>query len=166
MAENILESKLFRIIILSITGLIVLAFVFGLGIFVGTKRAEFSFKWADEYHRNFGGPQNGFFGDMMGGNFANANGVFGQILKIDASNITVKDRDNLEKVINIADETQIIYQRKTLKITDLKIGDSVVIVGDPTSAGQIQAELIRVMPQAPSNIKPSSVPAISSASAN
>ena len=80
--NNIFESKLFKAIIISVAGLIILVFVFGLGILVGTKRADFSFRWAEEYHRNFGGPQGGFFGDMMGQDFTNANGVFGQIIKI------------------------------------------------------------------------------------
>ena len=64
--NNILNSKPFKIVVLIIVGLIIFAFVFGLGLFVGTKKAEFSFRWADEYHRNFGGPQGGFLGNMMG----------------------------------------------------------------------------------------------------
>jgi len=146
MAEDIFQSKLFKGIILGIAGLIILVFVFGLGIFIGSKRAEFSFKWAEAYHRNFGGPQGGFLGMM--GEPANANGSFGQIIKIDpaGSVLTIKDASNVEKNILITDETTIIYQRKNIKLSDLKIGDSVVVIGDPNNNGQIAAELIRVMP--------------------
>ena len=80
--NNILESKLFKAIVLSMAALIILVFVFGLGVFVGTKKADFSFRWADQYHRNFGGPQGGFLNDMASRQFADANGVFGQIIKI------------------------------------------------------------------------------------
>ena len=77
------QSNLFKGILLGIAGLGVLVFVFSLGVFVGSKRAEFSFKWADEYHRNFGGPQGGIFGEFMGMDkeLPNANGSFGQIIK-------------------------------------------------------------------------------------
>ena len=152
MQKDIFESKLFRAIILSIAGLIILVFVFGLGVFVGTKRAEFSFRWADQYHRNFGGPQGGFFGDS--GESANANGSYGQIIKIDNNILTVKDNDgdNTEKSILIGGKTIIIYQRKNIKLSDLKTGDNVVVIGAPNSNGQIQAQLIRVMRSLPNNL--------------
>ena len=160
MEKNILESKLFRIIILSITGLIILVFVFGLGVFVGTKKADFSFKWADEYHRNFGGPQGGFFGDMMTQDFTTANGVFGQIIKIDPSTgsgqaaiLTVNGKDNVEKSILVSDKTIIHIQKKNERLSDLKVGDSVNVIGDPNNSGQIQAELIRVIPAPPASSK-------------
>jgi len=151
MENNFLESKLFKAVILSVAGLIVLAFVFSLGVFVGTKKADFSFRWADEYHRNFGGPQGGFFGDFMGaGNeFTNANGVFGQIIKIDSASLTVKDKDNSEKIVLVGNKTSIIYQKKNIKLPDLKTGEIIVVIGEPNSNGQIQAELVRVIPAPP-----------------
>jgi hypothetical protein len=148
--SNVFESRLFKIIILTIAGAIILVFVFGLGVFVGTKRADFSFKWAEEYHRNFGGPQGGFLGNFTGVDkeFSNANGSFGQIIKIDQATgtLTIKDANNVEKNILVNSKTTIIYQRKNLKISDLKVDDHIVVIGDPTNNGQIQAELIRVMP--------------------
>jgi len=147
--NNFLESKLFKAIVLSMATFIVLAFVFGLGVFVGTKKADFSFKWAEEYHRNFGGPQEGFFGNMMGDQFTAANGAFGQIIKISDGILTVKDKDNPEKIVLVNDETSIIYQRQNLKLSDLKTGDNVVVIGDPNDDGQIQAKLIRVLPPPP-----------------
>jgi hypothetical protein len=157
MEKDILQSKLFKGIILGVSGLIILVFVFGLGVFVGSERAEFSFKWAAAYHRNFGGPQGGFLGII--GEPANANGSFGQVIKIDATanTLTIKDSSNVEKNILINDKTTIIYQRKNLKLSDLKLNDNVVVIGDPDNNGQIQAELIRLMP-APKNFGPQAPP--------
>ena len=150
--NDLFESKLFRVIILIISGLIVLGFVFSLGIFVGTKQAEFSFKWADQYHRNFAGPQNGFFGDMMMNNqFTEGNGVFGQIIKINGQTLTIKGADNVEKNILINKQTSIVYQRKNISLSELKTDENVIVIGDPNNNGQIQAELIRVMPALPKN---------------
>ena len=156
--ENLFQSKQFRWVILALAVFLILAFVFGLGIFVGTKRADFSFAWADAYHRNFGGPQGGVFGDFMGKEFTDANGVFGQIIKIDGQNLTIKGKDNVEKIVLLGDKTTIVFQRKSEKLSDLKTGDSVVVVGDPNNNGQIQAELIRVLPPLPKNSPASNLP--------
>lgn len=152
--DNLFQSRLFRGIILTIVGLIVLGFVFNLGVFVGTRKADFSFKWADEYHRNFGGPQEGFLRDFigMGQGFTNANGSFGQIIKIDGQKLTVKDRDNTEKIVLVGDKTSIVRQMTSIKLSDLTIDDTIVVIGEPNNAGQIEAKLIRVMPPAPTNL--------------
>jgi hypothetical protein len=151
--ENFLQSKLFKGIILGIAVTLILAFVFGLGVFVGSKRANFSFRWAEEYHRNFGGPQGGIFGNFMGMDreFANANGSFGQIIKIDTAgnSITINEPGNVEKNILADSDTTIVYQKKNIQLSELKINDSVVVIGEPNNSGQIHAELIRVMPAPP-----------------
>ncbi|MCX6721514.1 MAG: hypothetical protein NT026_02875 [Candidatus Staskawiczbacteria bacterium] len=160
--KDILQSKTFKAVILGIGGLIILAFVFGLGVFVGTKKADFSFQWADEYHRNFGGPQGGFFGDLMGteNELPNSNGCFGQIIKIVPSTksgqdtLTVRDIDNTEKVVLIDSKTVIILQKKNIKLSDLKVDDNIICIGSPNSLGQIEAKLIRVMPPPPQKLLP------------
>ncbi|MCX6719725.1 MAG: hypothetical protein NTV36_01270, partial [Candidatus Staskawiczbacteria bacterium] len=110
----------------------------------------FSFKWADEYHHNFGGPQGCIFGDFMGmeRGLPNSNGSFGQIIKIDttAQTLTIKDTNNIEKNILVGPQTTIVLQKNNIKLSDLQLNDSVVIIGNPNNQGQIQAGLIRVMP--------------------
>lgn len=158
MENNICESKLFRGIILGMGCAIILVFVFGMGVFVGKSRANFSFRWAESYHRNFGGPQGGFLGNMMNDDFTNANGVFGQIIKIDPSagsgqaNITIKGGDGIEKIILAGEETVIVRQMGNIKLSELKIGDTVIVIGEPNNSGQINAGLIRVMPTSPKNL--------------
>ena len=146
--NKFLDSKIFKIVILCIAVFMVLAFVFNLGVFVGEKKAEFSFKWAEKYHKNFGGPEAGFFGNMMemGRQFTEANGVFGEIININNQTITIKGIDNIEKSILVGDKTTLRFQRDDKKFSDLKIGDSIVVVGQPNDNGQIEANLIRVMP--------------------
>ena len=48
----------------------------------------------------------------------NANGSFGQIIKIDGSTLTVKDNDgdNTEKTILVNDKTIIVAQKKNIKL--------------------------------------------------
>jgi len=149
--ENLFESKSFKTAVLIIGCLIILIFVFCLGVFVGTEKAEFSFGWAKAYHQNFGGPQEGFLGGMMGKNFTDANGVFGQIIKIDGNILTIQGKDNVEKNILVDDGAKIVCQRQNIKLSELKINDEVIVIGDPIENGQIQAELIRIMPIPPKN---------------
>ena len=47
-----------------------------------------------------------------------------------------------------------MYQKKNEKISELKIGDNIIVIGDPESNGRIMAKLIRVMPPLPSNLPP------------
>ena len=83
--------------------------------------------------------------------FTNANGVFGQIIKIDpaAGIITVKRVDNVEKTVLVSSKTSIVLQRKNIKISELDVDDNIVVIGNPNSNGQIEASLIRVMPPLP-----------------
>jgi len=148
--NNFFQSNLFKGILLGIAGLGVLVFVFSLGAFVGSKKAEFSFRWADEYHRNFGGPQGGIFGDFMGMDreLPNANGSFGKIIKIDLETkvLTIKGASSVEKNILVSDKTIIVLQKENIKLSDLKVDENIVVMGEPNASGQIEALLIRVMP--------------------
>ena len=49
-----------------------------------------------------------------------------------------------EKTIIVNGKTVIRKFRDALKSADLKVNDSVVVVGDPNEEGQIEAKLIRV----------------------
>lgn len=152
--DDFFQSKLFQGIILGIAGLIILGFVFGIGVLVGTRRADFSFRWAEQYHRNFAGPKGGFLGEIIGPDkeFTSANGCFGEIIKIDNNILIVKDINNVEKNILVGEKTTIVFQRKNIKLSDIKIGDRVVIIGSANDEGQIEAALIRVIPPPPVSI--------------
>ena len=78
--DNIFKSKVFRIGCWSLLALIVFLLVFGAGMFVGEKKARFSYRWGENYQRNFAGPRGGFFGNFgREEGLINAHGAFGQI---------------------------------------------------------------------------------------
>jgi hypothetical protein len=143
------QSKVLTLIVCIIAALIIILIVFKVGMFVGERKAEFTFRWGDNYHRNFGGPRGGFMQGFNDRDFIDANGTFGQIIKIDNSNIVVKGRDDIEKVIIINDKTVIKSLNETIKSSDLKVDDYIVTIGEPNEQGQITAKLIRVMPTPP-----------------
>ncbi len=148
--DEFFRSKKFHIITWGLAGLIVLLFVFGFGIFVGYKKASFSYRWGKNYYRNFAGPRTGFFRDfdrdLEGTDFINSNGIFGLIIKIDlpGQTLIVKGSDNVEKTVLVSDKTTIIDRRESIRSSDLKTDERVVIIGVPNEQGQIEAKFIRV----------------------
>lgn len=150
--NKIFQSKIFRWVIIIVGALVVLLFIFKAGLIVGVKKADFSCRWSENYHRNFGGPPGGFFGGMGDRDFMEANGVFGQIIRIDASTSTptstlaVRGRSDTERLILLDANSVVKNLKETIQPSDLKVGDSIVVIGEPNAAGQIEAKLIRIMP--------------------
>lgn len=142
------RTKTFKIVLLAIAVLVVLLFVFKVGVFVGYQKAQYSYRWGENYQRNFAGPRGGFFEDFRRGfgdkDFINAHGTFGSIIKIDGSTLVIKGKDDVEKTVLVSDKTEINNRRETVRPSDLKVDDQVVIIGSPNEQGQIEAKLIRV----------------------
>lgn len=151
------QSKIFKTVVWVVVGLVVCLLVFAAGVSVGFRKANFSYKWGENYHKNFGGPRGGFFKEFRGGDFIEGYGTAGQIIKIDditstsTPSLVIKGTKGAEKIILIKDATVINRLKEALKSSDLKVDDYVVIIGKPNEAGQIEAKLIRIMPapQAP-----------------
>lgn len=145
--NKFIQSKIFTGFILGILTLIFCLLIFKAGMMVGMRKGSFSCRWNENYHRNFGGPMEDFFKDADNKKFIQANGTLGQIIKIDGSNsLVVKGQDGLEKVIIVNDLTTIKRGRDTIKLSDLKLDDYIVIIGEPNESGQIEAKFIRLMP--------------------
>lgn len=165
--KNLFQSKRFSKIIIGIGIVIVILMILQLGVFIGYKKASFSYKWGENYHSNFGGPRGGFMGnfrrDFKGSDYTNSHGTFGSIIKIDSSadstsspqaistqtTLVIKGKDDLEKTVLVSDKTEISNRREAMKASDLKIDDQVVIIGTPNDQGQIAARFIRIMPLSP-----------------
>lgn len=142
------NRDLLKWIIIGLAGFAIIVLIFGAGIKVGTLKAKYSYRWAENYHKNFAGPQGGFLGDFRRGfgdkDFINAHGAFGSIIKIDGSTLIIKGKNDVEKTVLVSDKTEINSRRETVKASDLKVDDQIVIIGSPNEQGQIEAKLIRL----------------------
>jgi hypothetical protein len=147
--DKIFQSKIFKGILVGIGILIVFLVIFQIGVFVGLKKASFSYGWGDNYYKNFAGPRGEMMREFEGRDMMGGHGVFGSILKIETPNIIIKGSDNLEKIIATDDKTQIMNLRDPIKISNLKPDENVVVIGTPDESGKITARLIRVMPLPP-----------------
>jgi hypothetical protein len=129
--------------------------VFQAGFFAGTHRAFFDCKWGENYARNFGGPAQPM-SPFQGGGFSlrapsgpadmSGHGVTGEIIAVDADGIVVRGQDNAERFVIPATGTSVTRQSQRIKISNLKVGDVINVIGRPDDLGRIEARLIRVMP--------------------
>lgn len=147
--------------------LIILA-SFAVGVAVGIHKAKFSYAFGQNYERNFVGPNDeagrpgmpgpggpGMIGNLQrgmnnlkqefsGSGFRNAHGTAGTIISINGNDVVVRDRENKENNVAVNDQTMIKNRQSDLKISDLKVNDQVVVIGQPGDNGVINASLIRV----------------------
>lgn len=165
--NNFFQTRVFKVVLWGLAGLVVSLLIFKAGTIVGFRKAGFSYKWGENYHRNFAGPRRGFFRDFYDKDFIGGHGVFGQIIKIDLADgseqtatstgssgtaaLIIKGRDGVEKMVLVKDNTAIQQFRDTIKLSDLKIDDYIVIIGEPNDAGQIEAKFIRLAPRPPAD---------------
>ena len=133
-------------VIVGLLGFITIILIFGVGMKVGTLKAQYSYRWADNYHKNFAGPRGGFLENWRkfpAGDFIGGHGVFGEIIELNNTGFVVKGRGDIEKIIVTTDDTVVKKGRETVG-NGLKVGDRVTIIGSPNEEGQIEAKLIRV----------------------
>jgi hypothetical protein len=156
--NEIIKSKKFKIILGVLGGILSALLIFAVGVRVGLKKAGFSYRFGENYERNFLGShfdngrgmmgRPGIFEGMMrefsGSDFRNAHGLAGTIISIADNSLVIKDRDNKENKVTVSDKTAIRQGRDNLKISDLKVNDQIVVIGNPGDNGVINADLIRV----------------------
>lgn len=155
--KELVQSKKFQKVI-KIVGIIFCAVViFHAGMVSGFHKARFSYRMGDNYYREFdGGRGRGKMDIRMMGerNLPNAHGSIGKIVKIELPLITIADRDGVEKVILVKDDTQIRRFRDTVLSTDLKVDNFVTVIGSPNEESQIEAKLIRLVSEPPASFDP------------
>lgn len=143
-----INRDILKWVVIGLAGFAVVVLIFGVGMVVGGMKAQFSYRWAESYHKNFGGPRGGFFGDwrrfpILPGDFIEGHGAFGEIIELSDSGFVIKGRGDVEKLIVTTEDVIIKKGRETIK-DGLKVGDRVVIIGSPNEEGQIKAKFIRL----------------------
>lgn len=147
--DAVVQSKFFKGFIFGLLAFLILIFIFKVGEVVGIKKANFSYQWSNNYHQNFGGPKQGFLQGFGDKDFIEANGVVGQVIKTTEDSLTVKGRGDIEKVVLIGQDTTIKKLQENVNVDQIQIDEMVVIIGEPNEQGQIEAKLIRIMPEPP-----------------
>jgi hypothetical protein len=144
------QSKQFNVIIYCIVGLVVLLGAFSLGENIGFHKASFSFGNGTNFYNTFGPGHS----PMTQDGFADDHGTVGKVVSITLPTITIEDMDSTEKIILVSNQTIIRQFRNTLTASDIKVGDTIVAIGEPNAQSQIAAILIRELPPPPPSTSP------------
>lgn len=122
--------------------------IFQAGFFVGYHKASFINKWDNRYLGNAKYPKSAYspFMMMRRGDEINPHGALGQIVSINLPTFMVKGPNRAEITVNINSDTSIRKMRDEASSSDLIIGQNVVIIGEPSNDGDINAKLIRILP--------------------
>jgi len=143
--ENINKSRIVRIILITICAIIVLLGILQIGITIGEEKVRYTGQFGNYFENNFMGQMRGpmefFDNDLPGGH-----GVVGKIISMSSTEIVISGQDNIEKIVSITDKTIFRKFKDDVTASDLKIGDFVVVIGNPDSQGKVEAKLLRVMP--------------------
>lgn len=142
--QKIIQSKLFRRILWGFALLVFVGVIFEGGVVVGYHKAGFSHEWGDNYYQLFG---EHLFGDDNDAGFGGptiSHGVTGRVIFVAPDSFVVSGQDGVEKMIILTDDTTIRYGREDVAQSSLMVGDQVVVIGQPTNKGQIEAQLVRI----------------------
>ena len=159
--KDAFKSKIMKKVIIGFSIFLAVLIIFQAGMAVGFHKASFSYGLGDNYSKVFGQDRRGFMMGFGHDDLTSGHGVVGKIIKISLPTFVVASSDNTEKVVAIGDDTVVRKFRDTLAPADLKVGDTVIVIGSPDDSAQIDAELIRLITE-PSGIIPQSVPPITS----
>jgi len=152
--KNFLQSERSKHILAGIGIAVIALFIFQAGMFVGYKKASFSFRAGDNFYRTFG--ERGFQQNLPGMGMmdpTNAHGTIGTVASIILPKVVIADRDGVEKTILMDNKTDIRRFRDSIKPEEIKTGEMIMVIGEPNANGQIEARLVRIMPPPPSQIE-------------
>lgn len=147
--KKLVGTNIIKIALIVFGLLIAVVAIFHAGMMVGFRKASFSYQWDKNYNNLFmGGPGHKIQGgNFRGKGFMDANSAFGSVIGVSSSTLIIKGDDNVEKSIFISSKTVIRRGPETIGSGDIKADDRVVVLGVPSSTGQIEARLIRLMPK-------------------
>jgi hypothetical protein len=144
MNHDFFQSKKATKILALLLSIFIILLVFNAGLRIGERRASFAYRDADRYFQVFDG---GLRSGMRPPAFPNVHGAAGEIVSVRLPGIVVKDRDGSEKTVLVTDKTAIRKLRDEVAPSALSLGDMVVVFGDPNEDSQIEARLIRLIPE-------------------
>ena len=121
--------------------------IFGAGVAVGYSKAVFSRDWDDSYAGRFARPGSPFMPASGGDDMPNPHGAYGEVVAIHLPVIVIKGPEEAEKSVVLDGQTGIRRFHDPATSTDIMLGDTVVVIGEPDGQGQVHASFLRIVPQ-------------------
>lgn len=149
--KGFFQSHAISRIILMLSGLLVVLLVFQAGIYVGFRKAAFSYDWNMAYFRGTDDPHSILAPFMRDADDLNPHGAVGEIVRVALPTIMVKGDSAAEEIVTISPTTTIRYAHMPATTTDLRSGQNVVVIGVPDENGRIEAVFVRILSPMPSS---------------
>ena len=134
--------------LVTLCSILVVLVSFGTGIVVGYRRALFATNWNQNYYHNFmGTPGPGVMVMGVGSGMPppfNPHGVVGVVIDVGSSSLFIKDVDGEEQSVFVASATPIREMDNNIPLSAIEAGNQVVIIGQPSDTGQVDARFVRV----------------------
>ncbi|MFA5025979.1 MAG: hypothetical protein WC503_05730 [Candidatus Shapirobacteria bacterium] len=105
------------------------------------------FNGRNQNNRN-GGTQTGTTQTGIGQKRMGSNQTLGEIINVDSKSITVKSNDGNSRIILLSDKTT-VNKAMVAQISDLKMGEKVIVFGIPNTDGSISGSNIQLNPSMP-----------------
>ena len=147
--KEYIQSQSFRGVLIGIGIAIAALLIFQAGMFVGYRKASFAYRFGDNYYRAFDRRPPSPFGVPISGKFGTTHGAAGEVMSISLPTFVVAGPDSIEKTVLVGTSTLIRKFDSELKPEDIQTGDFLVVIGEPNDDAQIQAKLIRILPEPP-----------------
>lgn len=122
---------------------LIVAAIFSLGMLMGQFRAGYPL------HPGFGPARGGFprwtWRLPLGHRGYGRHGALGEVGKIEEERITITERRGTTKVIVVTEDTAIGRDKERIELSDIRVGDWLLVIGSPGEQGEIKARLIRLL---------------------
>ena len=149
--EHFFKSSTVTKVIVGLCVLLVAALVFEAGVFVGYHRESYSYNRDLAYERGFANPNSIFQPFMDDDDMGAPHGAIGQIVAVHMPTIMIKNHNATEQIISIGTSTTIRLLNGDASTSDLKVGNGVIVIGEPGDEGQVQASFVRILPPPPTD---------------
>ncbi|OHA16807.1 MAG: hypothetical protein A3C79_00560 [Candidatus Taylorbacteria bacterium RIFCSPHIGHO2_02_FULL_45_28] len=151
--RDIHKSQKVRGILIGLGVVVLVLVIFQTGQVLGYHKAKFGARFGDNFEKNFVGPRGGnFVGRLPSPGMPGGHGAVGEIVSIALPQVVVAGPDNLEKTVLVGTSTRVREFQDEINVGQLKVGDFVVVLGNPNEEGQVDAKLIRLMPPPPDRV--------------
>ncbi len=145
-----IKKYAFALIAVSVIWLATLLLALRLGVEVGSRRSEFACRWSENYRRNFGGPFPEGSGRATGREQApSPHGVFGRVIGAATGTLVIKRDGGVETTVLSDNDTMIELFHRRVPFEEIRVGGTVVVIGQPDAQGRIRAAFIRLLPPPP-----------------
>lgn len=157
--KHCVQSQSVKVLLVVLGVVLVGSLGFAGGLAVGFHKARFSYAFGENYERNFlkGSRMMGQIQDDKGhrsmmptgrgqeNEYRNGHGVVGEVLSLTDASLIVKDVFGNENSVTINEKTLVKNGKNRVAFSELKVGDRIAVIGQPSETGTVAARFIRVL---------------------